>query len=75
MIFFHCNSQNKQTNKQKYAVPQGITLASLLSTCDFHLKMNTIQNKQNVVSKCDDLRSKVHARLTSLLNTVACTQI
>jgi outer membrane lipopolysaccharide assembly protein LptE/RlpB len=26
----------------------GITLASLLSTCDFHLKMNTIQNKQNV---------------------------
>ena len=48
MIFFHCNSQNKQTNKQKYAVPQGITLASLLSTCDVHLKMNTIQNKQNV---------------------------
>jgi hypothetical protein len=46
VILFHCDSQNKQTNKQKYTVPQGITWANLLSTCNFHMKINTIQNKQ-----------------------------
>jgi hypothetical protein len=36
---------------KKNAVPQGNTWASLLSTCDFHRKMNKIQNKQNVAKR------------------------
>jgi hypothetical protein len=46
--FFHCNSHHKKIKLKKYAVPQGNTWVSLLSTCDFHRKMNKIQNKQNV---------------------------
>jgi hypothetical protein len=49
LFLFHCNSRHK--NKKKYAVSQGNTWASLLSTCDFHRKMNKIQNKQNVAKR------------------------
>ena len=38
-------------HKNKKAVPQGNTGASLLSTCDFHRKMNRIQNKQYVANR------------------------
>jgi len=54
LFFFHCNSLTSQ-QKKKYAVPQGNTWASLLSTCDFHRKMNKIQNK----TKCREKENNV----------------
>ena len=45
----------------------------------YYITINILDSDgQNItsisISKCDDHRSKVHARLTLLLNTAACTQ-
>ena len=50
-LFLCCLRTVIVITKKIYAVPQGNTWASLLSTCDFHRKMNKIQNKQNVAKR------------------------